>query len=59
LIGVPRTGTEVFNERGIIGREESVFSRPSPGGLGGGGVEKTPAGDYSINTHLLDPWIGT
>jgi hypothetical protein len=38
--------------QGFSGREESVFSRPSLGGFAGGGAEKTPAGDYSINTNI-------
>jgi hypothetical protein len=31
---------------------ECVFASQS-GGSAGGGVQKTPAGDYSINTHLF------
>jgi hypothetical protein len=30
-------------------QEGECVSRPSPGGSAGGGVEKTPAGDNSIN----------
>jgi hypothetical protein len=41
----------------IRGRAESVFIQFQSGGSAGGGAEKTPAGDYSVNfpniEHLL------
>jgi hypothetical protein len=45
-------------ELAIRGRVESVFYPSHLGGFAGGGAEKIPAGDYSINTpvdHLPCP----
>jgi hypothetical protein len=37
----------------IRGGVESVFYPSHLGGFAGGGAEKTPAGDYSMNTTTL------
>jgi hypothetical protein len=46
------TGFPLRSIKGFSGKVESVFSCPSLGGFAGGGAEKTPAGDYSINTRV-------
>jgi hypothetical protein len=47
--GFPRTGTEFQVKSSYSEAGRRVFFPSQPRGFAGGGAEKNPAGDYSIN----------